>query len=84
MTQEELDALMNGGDLENLEALEAKEEAKEDAKEGTKEEPKEGKENSSYNEKMTVKKEDAEKYGKISPMNGLPLPPLKSIKSCIN
>ncbi|PUD74475.1 chemotaxis protein, partial [Helicobacter pylori] len=40
MTQEELDALMNGGDLENLEALETKE----GAKEGTKEEPKESKE----------------------------------------
>ncbi len=82
MTQEELDALMNGGDLENLEALEAKEPTKE--KEETKEEPKEGKENSNYSEKMTVKKEDAEKYGKISPNEWPPLPPLKSIRSCIN
>ncbi len=40
MTQEELDALMNGGDLENLEALEAKEETKEKAKEETKEKEK--------------------------------------------
>ncbi|RVZ19732.1 chemotaxis protein, partial [Helicobacter pylori] len=70
MTQEELDALMNGGDLENLEALEAKEEAKEPTKE--KEETKESKESSS--QKMTVKKEDAEKYGKISP-NEWPPPP---------
>ncbi len=76
MTQEELDALMNGGDLENLEALEAKEE--------TKEEPKEAKEDSNHSEKMTVKKEDAEKYGKISPNEWPPPPPLKSIKSCIN
>lgn len=80
MTQEELDALMSGGDLENLEALEAKEETKE----GTKEEPKESKENSGSSEKMTVKKEDAEKYGKISPNEWPPLHPLKSIKSCIN
>ncbi len=80
MTQEELDALMNGGDLENLEALEAKEKAKEETKE--KEKTKESKESSS--EKMTVKKEDAEKYGKISPNEWPPPPPLKSIKSCIN
>ncbi len=73
MTQEELDALMNGGDLENLEALEAKEE--------TKEEPKEGKENSNYySEKMTVKKEDAEKYGKISPNEWPPPPPTEEHK----
>lgn len=77
MTQEELDALMNGGDLENLEALEAKEETKEKPKE-------EGKEDSNYSEKMTVKEEDAEKYGKIIPNEWPPLPPLKSIKSCIN
>lgn len=72
MTQEELDALMNGGDLENLEALEAKEEAKE------KEEVKESKESSS--EKMTVKKEDAEKYGKISPNEWPPPPPTEEHK----
>ncbi|UOS55476.1 protein phosphatase CheZ [Helicobacter pylori] len=75
MTQEELDALMNGGDLENLEALEAKEEAKE--------EPKEGKENSNHSnhsEKMTVKKEDAEKYGKISPNEWPPPPPTEEHK----
>ncbi|OLR52187.1 protein phosphatase CheZ [Helicobacter pylori] len=64
MTQEELDALMNGGDLENLEALE----------------PKEGKENSNYSEKMTVKKEDAEKYGKISPNEWPPPPPTEEHK----
>ncbi|MFP6005726.1 protein phosphatase CheZ [Helicobacter pylori] len=79
MTQEELDALMNGGDLENLEALETKEEAKENAKEGTKEEQ-EGKENSNYSEKMTVKKEDAEKYGKISPNEWPPPPPTEEHK----
>ncbi|GAA6806684.1 protein phosphatase CheZ [Helicobacter pylori] len=72
MTQEELDALMNGGDLENLEALEAKEEAKE------KEEVKESKESSS--QKMTVKKEDAEKYGKISPNEWPPPPPTEEHK----
>ncbi len=72
MTQEELDALMNGGDLENLEALEA--ETKE-----TKEEPaKENKESSS--QKMTVKKEDAEKYGKISPNEWPPPPPTEEHK----
>ncbi len=79
MTQEELDALMNGGDLENLEALEAKEgakEAKEEAKE--KEEVKESKESSS--QKMTVKKEDAEKYGKISPNEWPPPPPTEEHK----
>lgn len=76
MTQEELDALMNGGDLENLEALETKEETKEDAKE----EPKKGKENSNYSEKMTVKKEDAEKYGKISPNEWPPPPPTEEHK----
>ncbi|WP_120830046.1 protein phosphatase CheZ [Helicobacter pylori] len=79
MTQEELDALMNGGDLENLEALEAKEgakEAKEEAKE--KEEIKESKESSS--QKMTVKKEDAEKYGKISPNEWPPPPPTEEHK----
>ncbi|WRF14422.1 chemotaxis protein [Helicobacter pylori] len=70
MTQEELDALMNGGDLENLEALETKEGAKE------KEEAKE--ENSS--QKMTVKKEDAEKYGKISPNEWPPPPPTEEHK----
>ncbi|GAA7613486.1 protein phosphatase CheZ [Helicobacter pylori] len=70
MTQEELDALMNGGDLENLEALEAKEE--------TKEEVKESKESSS--QKMTVKKEDAEKYGKISPNEWPPPPPTEEHK----
>ncbi len=70
MTQEELDALMNGGDLENLEALEAKEE--------TKEEFKESKESSS--QKMTVKKEDAEKYGKISPNEWPPPPPTEEHK----
>ncbi|WP_367683729.1 protein phosphatase CheZ [Helicobacter pylori] len=73
MTQEELDALMNGGDLENLEALETKEEAKEEAKE-----VKESKESSS--EKMTVKKEDAEKYGKISPNEWPPPPPTEEHK----
>ncbi len=75
MTQEELDALMNGGDLENLEALEAKE-TKEEAKE--KEEVKESKESSS--QKMTVKKEDAEKYGKISPNEWPPPPPTEEHK----
>ncbi|WRF56602.1 chemotaxis protein [Helicobacter pylori] len=75
MTQEELDALMNGGDLENLEALETKEEAKKEAKE-VKEEAKE--ENSS--QKMTVKKEDAEKYGKISPNEWPPPPPTEEHK----
>ncbi|GAA8760926.1 protein phosphatase CheZ [Helicobacter pylori] len=73
MTQEELDALMNGSDLENLEALEAKEETKEEPKE-------EGKENSNYSEKMTVKKEDAEKYGKISPNEWPPPPPTEEHK----
>ncbi|GHP67315.1 protein phosphatase CheZ [Helicobacter pylori] len=73
MTQEELDALMNSGDLENLEALEAKEETKEEPKE-------EGKENSNYSEKMTVKKEDAEKYGKISPNEWPPPPPTEEHK----
>ncbi|GAA7144988.1 protein phosphatase CheZ [Helicobacter pylori] len=73
MTQEELDALMNGGDLENLEALEAKEETKEKPKE-------EGKEDSNYSEKMTVKKEDAEKYGKISPNEWPPPPPTEEHK----
>ncbi len=79
MTQEELDALMSGGDLENLEALEAKEgakETKEEAKE--KEEVKESKESSS--QKMTVKKEDAEKYGKISPNEWPPPPPTEEHK----
>ncbi|MGL2832522.1 protein phosphatase CheZ, partial [Helicobacter pylori] len=76
MTQEELDALMNGGDLENLEALETKEEAKEPTKE--KEEVKESKESSS--QKMTVKKEDAEKYGKISPNEWPPPPPTEEHK----
>ncbi|WP_187836397.1 protein phosphatase CheZ [Helicobacter pylori] len=70
MTQEELDALMNGGDLENLEALETKEEAKE--KEEVKEE--------SSSQKMTVKKEDAEKYGKISPNEWPPPPPTEEHK----
>ncbi len=80
MTQEELDALMNGGDLENLEALETKEETKEEAKEPTKEkeEVKESKESSS--QKMTVKKEDAEKYGKISPNEWPPPPPTEEHK----
>ncbi|GAA7704836.1 protein phosphatase CheZ [Helicobacter pylori] len=86
MTQEELDALMNGGDLENLEALEAKEEAKEPTKEKEeakeeakeKEEIKESKESSS--QKMTVKKEDAEKYGKISPNEWPPPPPTEEHK----
>ncbi|TPH40213.1 chemotaxis protein [Helicobacter pylori] len=83
MTQEELDALMNGGDLENLEALEAKEETKEEIKEKEekakeKEEVKESKESSS--EKMTVKKEDAEKYGKISPNEWPPPPPTEEHK----
>lgn len=49
---------MNGGDLENLEVLEVKEEIKEEFKEG--------KEDFNYSEKMIVKKEDVEKYGKIS------------------
>ncbi|MGL2587294.1 protein phosphatase CheZ [Helicobacter pylori] len=70
MTQEELDALMNGSDLENLEALEAKEEAKEE--EEVKEE--------SSSQKMTVKKEDAEKYGKISPNEWPPPPPTEEHK----
>ncbi|AVV97186.1 chemotaxis protein [Helicobacter pylori] len=70
MTQEELDALMNGGDLENLEALETKEGAKE--KEEAKEE--------SSSQKMTVKKEDAEKYGKISPNEWPPPPPTEEHK----
>ncbi|WP_033753738.1 protein phosphatase CheZ [Helicobacter pylori] len=81
MTQEELDALMSGGDLENLEALEAetKEEAKKETKEEVKEEPaKENKESSS--QKMTVKKEDAEKYGKISPNEWPPPPPTEEHK----
>ncbi|ANH46443.1 protein phosphatase CheZ [Helicobacter pylori] len=79
MTQEELDALMNGGDLENLEALEAKEEAKEAKEEAKeKEEVKESKESSS--QKMTVKKEDAEKYGKISPNEWPPPPPTEEHK----
>lgn len=73
MTQEELDALMNGGDLENLEALEAKEETKEEPKE-------EGKEDSNYSEKMTVKEEDAEKYGKIIPNEWPPPPPTEEHK----
>ncbi len=77
MTQEELDALMSGGDLENLEALEA--ETKEEAKKEVKEEPaKENKESSS--QKMTVKKEDAEKYGKISPNEWPPPPPTEEHK----
>ncbi len=77
MTQEELDALMNGGDLENLEALEA--ETKEETKKEAKEEPaKENKESSS--QKMTVKKEDAEKYGKISPNEWPPPPPTEEHK----
>ncbi len=75
MTQEELDALMNGGDLENLEALETKEEAKKEAKE-VKEEAKE----ESSSQKMTVKKEDAEKYGKISPNEWPPPPPTEEHK----
>ncbi|GHQ02333.1 protein phosphatase CheZ [Helicobacter pylori] len=73
MTQEELDALMNGGDLENLEALEAKEETKKKPKE-------EGKEDSNYSEKMTVKEEDAEKYGKIIPNEWPPPPPTEEHK----
>ncbi len=73
MTQEELDALMSGGDLENLEALEA--ETKKEAKE---EPAKENKESSS--QKMTVKKEDAEKYGKISPNEWPPPPPTEEHK----
>ncbi|GAA6813461.1 protein phosphatase CheZ [Helicobacter pylori] len=73
MTQEELDALMNGGDLENLEALEAKEETKEKPKE-------EGKGDSNYSEKMTVKEEDAEKYGKIIPNEWPPPPPTEEHK----
>ncbi|WRE23623.1 chemotaxis protein [Helicobacter pylori] len=84
MTQEELDALMNGGDLENLEALETKEEAKEETKEETKEEAKEKKEikesKESSSQKMTVKKEDAEKYGKISPNEWPPPPPTEEHK----
>ncbi|MFP6078347.1 protein phosphatase CheZ [Helicobacter pylori] len=82
MTQEELDALMNGGDLENLEALEAKEEAKEETKEETKEEAKEKEEikEESSSQKMTVKKEDAEKYGKISPNEWPPPPPTEEHK----
>ncbi|WP_104744646.1 protein phosphatase CheZ [Helicobacter acinonychis] len=75
MTQEELDALMSGGDLENLEALEA--ETKEEAKE---EPAKESKENSNFSEKMIVKKEDAEKYGKISPNEWPPPPPTEEHK----
>ncbi|GAA7023293.1 protein phosphatase CheZ [Helicobacter pylori] len=79
MTQEELDALMNGGGLENLEALEAKEEVKEkEEKAKEKEEVKESKESSS--EKMTVKKEYAEKYGKISPNEWPPPPPTEEHK----
>ncbi|WP_139524002.1 protein phosphatase CheZ [Helicobacter pylori] len=70
MTQEELDALMNGGDLENLEALETKEKTKEEE---------EAKEESS-SQKMTVKKEDAEKYGKISPNEWPPPPPTEEHK----
>ncbi len=70
MTQEELDALMSGGDLENLEALETKEKAKEEE---------EAKEESS-SQKMTVKKEDAEKYGKISPNEWPPPPPTEEHK----
>ncbi|MFP6266990.1 protein phosphatase CheZ [Helicobacter pylori] len=82
MTQEELDALMNGGDLENLEALEAKEEAKEETKEEAKEEAKEKEEvkEESSSQKMTVKKEDAEKYGKISPNEWPPPPPTEEHK----
>ncbi|PUB95102.1 chemotaxis protein [Helicobacter pylori] len=82
MTQEELDALMNGGDLENLEALETKEGAKEEAKEETNEEPKEKEEVKEENssQKMTVKKEDAEKYGKISPNEWPPPPPTEEHK----
>ncbi|WRG41507.1 chemotaxis protein [Helicobacter pylori] len=82
MTQEELDALMNGGDLENLEALEAKEEAKEETKEKAKEEAKEKEEvkEESSSQKMTVKKEDAEKYGKISPNEWPPPPPTEEHK----
>ncbi|WP_033763733.1 protein phosphatase CheZ [Helicobacter pylori] len=72
MTQEELDALMNGGDLENLEALEA------ETKETKEESAKENKESSS--QKMTVKKEDAEKYGKISPNEWPPPPPTEEHK----
>ncbi len=68
MTQEELDALMNGSDLENLQALETKE----------KEEVKESKESS--NQEMTVKKEDAEKYDKINPNKWPPPPPTEEHK----
>ncbi|WRD14439.1 chemotaxis protein [Helicobacter pylori] len=82
MTQEELDALMNGGDLENLEALETKGEAKEKTKEEAKEEAKEEEEvkEESSSQKMTVKKEDAEKYGKISPNEWPPPPPTEEHK----
>ncbi len=82
MTQEELDALMNGGDLENLEVLEAKEETKEKTKEEAKEETKEKEEikEESSSQKMTVKKEDAEKYGKISPNEWPPPPPTEEHK----
>ncbi|WP_104748619.1 protein phosphatase CheZ [Helicobacter cetorum] len=74
MTQEELDALMNGGDLENIEALDTKEDTNKT------EEVKEKEENPQNNEKMTVKKEDAEKYGKISPNEWPPPPPTEEHK----
>ncbi len=80
MTQEELDALMNGGDLENLEALETKEKAKEKAKEKEEIKEKEEVKEESSSQKMTVKKEDAEKYGKISPNEWPPPPPTEEHK----
>ncbi|AFI04197.1 protein phosphatase CheZ [Helicobacter cetorum] len=73
MTQEELDALMNGGDLESLDNLE--ETANDSHKDSQEDE-----ENSKDSEKMTVKKEDAEKYGKISPNEWPPPPPTEEHK----
>ncbi len=72
MTQEELDALMNGGDLESLDNLE---ETANDSHKDSQDE-----ENSKDSEKMTVKKEDAEKYGKISPNEWPPPPPTEEHK----
>ncbi|AFI05632.1 protein phosphatase CheZ [Helicobacter cetorum] len=71
MTQEELDALMNGGNLESLD----------DIKESTNNSHNDSQEEDSKDsEKMTVKKEDAEKYGKISPNEWPPPPPTEEHK----
>ncbi|MFC3847971.1 protein phosphatase CheZ [Helicobacter baculiformis] len=81
MTQEELDALINGGGLEAMEPLDKEVERKEaEGAAHSKDEEKEKNWNDAYEHYMKVDKKKAEKYGKVDSEEWPPPPPTEEHK----